>query len=77
MLLCEVKYGAESPWHVWIRSLPQHFDTLMHWSQQELDQLQMNSTPAEQEYLTRVSSLFLCAALLCLTGETYREASGA
>ena len=69
MLLREVKHGTQSSWHVWIHSLPQHFDTLMHWSQQELDQLQMSSTPAEQEYLTQVSSWLLCCALACITDD--------
>ncbi|KAL0043703.1 hypothetical protein WJX82_004753 [Trebouxia sp. C0006] len=54
VLVREMKRGSESPWHVWIQSLPRRFNTLMHWNQQELDQLHMNSTTAEQDLLTRV-----------------------
>ncbi|DBA82091.1 TPA: Ribosomal lysine N-methyltransferase 4, variant 3 [Trebouxia sp. C0004] len=54
VLIRETKRGSESPWHVWIQSLPRRFTTLMHWNQQQLDQLHMNSTTAEQDFLTRV-----------------------
>jgi len=56
-----MKRGGESPWHVWIQSLPRRFNTLMHWNQQELDQLHMNSTTAEQDFLIQVR----CCTLKC------------
>lgn len=54
VLLRELKLGPESAWHVWLQSLPQHFHTLMHWTHAELEQLQINSTAAEQDLLQRV-----------------------
>ena len=62
VLVREMKRGSESPWHVWTQSLPHRFNTLMHWNQQELDRLHMNSTTAEQDLLTRVR--FCCFARL-------------
>ncbi len=57
VLLRELKLGPASAWHVWIQSLPQHFNTLVHWTPGELDQLQMNSTSAERDYIHGVRYL--------------------
>ena len=54
LLLKEVKRGPESPWHLWVDSLPQQIDTLIHWSDAELKQLQMDTTATERELLTHV-----------------------
>ena len=47
-LLQEVKAGSESKWHTWIQTLPSSFDTLIYWSDAELEELQTGSLPAEQ-----------------------------
>ena len=54
LLVKELKLESQSALHAWIQSLPQHFSTLMHWSQDELEELQMNSTSAECAFLGRV-----------------------
>lgn len=51
LLLRELKQESRSPWYRWIQALPTNFDTLLHWSPEELLQLQMNSTSAEQQFL--------------------------
>lgn len=47
-LLQEVKAGSDSKWHTWIQTLPSSFDTLIYWSDAELEELQTGSLPAEQ-----------------------------
>ncbi len=58
VLLRELKMGPELLWRVWIQSLPQHFNTLMHWSPEELAQLQLNSSRTEQDFLFQVSKTY-------------------
>ena len=55
VLLRKAKRGQDSPWQLWIESLPHEVATLMHWSDKELQQLQLDSTPAEKEFYDQVS----------------------
>ena len=54
VLLREAKRGQDSPWQLWIESLPHEVATLMHWSDKELQQLQLDSTPTEKEFYDQV-----------------------
>lgn len=54
ILLKEAKDGSESKFKLYIESLPREVHTLINWSQQELQQLQMDSTPTEKDFLTQV-----------------------
>ena len=48
LLLKEAKQGYASKFHPWIQSLPVTFDTLKHWSEAEMDELQTGTMPGEQ-----------------------------
>ncbi|KAL0044789.1 hypothetical protein WJX82_009632 [Trebouxia sp. C0006] len=54
VLLRKAKRGQDSPWQLWIESLPHEVATLMHWSDKELQQLQLDSTPAEKEFYDQI-----------------------
>ena len=54
ILLKEVKQASKSKFKLWIESLPSEVPTLMNWSQKELQQLQMDTTSAEKDFLTQV-----------------------
>ena len=79
LLLKELKLGPESAWHIWIQSLPQRFHTLLHWRQEELEDLQMNSTSAERAFILRVSlsRCQLSATFLTHTGRMATPSQGA
>ena len=55
VLLREAKRGQDSPWQLWIKSLPHEVATLMHWTDKELQQLQLDSTSTEQQFYDQVS----------------------
>ena len=54
VLLREAKRGQDSPWQLWIESLPHEVATLLHWTDKELQQLQLDSTPTEKEFHDQV-----------------------
>ncbi|DBB01977.1 TPA: hypothetical protein ACH3X1_000563 [Trebouxia sp. C0004] len=54
VLLREAKRGQDSPWQLWIESLPHEVATLMHWSDKELQQLQLDSTPTEKDFYDQI-----------------------
>ncbi|KAL0024826.1 hypothetical protein WJX79_002354 [Trebouxia sp. C0005] len=54
VLLREAKRGQDSPWQLWIESLPHEVATLMHWSDKELQQLQLDSTSTEKEFYSQI-----------------------
>ena len=54
LLLTEVKRGSESRWHPYIQTLPRTFDSLVHWSDKEIQELQYSSTYAEQRFIQEV-----------------------
>lgn len=72
-VLRELKRGPESPWHAYLQALPTQFDTLIHWTPQELSSLQMNCTADESAFIDQVLVLWLlmhhfsftCSAITC------------
>ena len=58
VLLREAKRGPDSPWQLWIESLPHQVATLIHWSEKELQQLQMDITPTERQFLDQVGCVW-------------------
>lgn len=54
ILLSEFKKGTASKWQPYIAALPTSCDTLMHWSDEELEELQYSSTEHEQHFLQKV-----------------------
>lgn len=54
VLLREAKRGQDSPWQLWIKSLPHEVATLMHWTDKELQQLQLDSTSTEQQFYDQI-----------------------
>lgn len=64
ILLKEAKDGSESKFKLYIESLPREVQTLINWSHKELQQLQMDSTPTEKDFLTQVVILFQLALIL-------------
>ena len=59
LLLWHAKRGVESPLHPWIQSLPTSYDTLVHWTPSQLDELQLVSTSTEKQFRAEVSVLHL------------------
>ncbi len=57
LFLTEAQKGASSSYHPYILTLPRHFDSLVHWSDRELEELQYGSTEPEQQFLQEVSAL--------------------
>ena len=53
-LLAESKKGRDSAWYTYIQTLPQHVDSLVHWSDTELHELQYGATKPEQQFLHEV-----------------------
>ena len=56
LFLSEVKKGSASIWYPYIQSLPRDFDTLVHWSNAELAELQYDSTKLEEQFIHEVLS---------------------
>ena len=54
VLLREAKRGQDSPWQLWIESLPHEVATLLHWTDKELQQLQLDSTSTEKQFYDQV-----------------------
>ena len=54
LLLSEVKKGTASEWRPYIAALPTSFNTLAHWSEEELEGLQYSTTEQEQHLLQQV-----------------------
>ncbi|KAL3135541.1 hypothetical protein ABBQ38_006018 [Trebouxia sp. C0009 RCD-2024] len=54
VLLKEAKQASKSKFKVYVDSLPREVPTLIHWSDSELQQLQMDSTPTEREFVAQV-----------------------
>ncbi|KAL3142193.1 hypothetical protein ABBQ38_002543 [Trebouxia sp. C0009 RCD-2024] len=54
LLLDEFKKGTASKWHPYIAALPTSCDTLVHWSEEELEELQYSTTEHEQHFLQKV-----------------------
>lgn len=54
VLLREAKQAFKSKFKVYIDSLPREVPTLIHWSEPELQQIQMDSTPTEREFVAQV-----------------------
>ena len=63
ILLKEAKQASKSKFELWIESLPSEVQTLMNWSQKELQQLQMDTTSTEKDFLRQVVILDPCLAL--------------
>lgn len=59
ILLKEAKQASKSKFKLWIDSFPSEVQTLINWSQKELQQLQMDDTPAERDFLMQVVILDL------------------
>ena len=53
-LLAESEKGRDSAWYPYISTLPQHVDSLVHWSDTELHELQYGATEPEQHFLQEV-----------------------
>ena len=53
-LLAESKKGRDSAWYPYIATLPQHVDSLVHWSDTERHELQYGATGPEQQFLQEV-----------------------
>ncbi|DBA96971.1 TPA: hypothetical protein ACH3X1_001295 [Trebouxia sp. C0004] len=51
LFLAESKKGRDSAWYPYIQTLPQHVDSLVHWSDTELHELQYGATEPEQQFL--------------------------
>lgn len=54
VLLREAKRGPDSPWQLWIESLPHELPTLIHWSDKQVQQLQLDTTSTEREFRDQV-----------------------
>ena len=54
VLLREAKRGPDSPWQQWIESLPHEVATLLHWSDKQVQELQLDSTSTEREFRDQV-----------------------
>ena len=54
LFLAESKKGRDSAWYPYIQTLPQHVDSLVHWSDTELHELQYGATEPEQQFLQEV-----------------------
>jgi hypothetical protein len=54
LFLAETKKGRDSAWYPYIQTLPQHVDSLVHWSDTELHELQYGATEPEQQFLQEV-----------------------
>ncbi|KAL3158709.1 hypothetical protein ABBQ32_011447 [Trebouxia sp. C0010 RCD-2024] len=59
VLLREAKQAFKSKFKVYIDSLPREVPTLIHWSEPELQQIQMDSTPTEREFVAQVKQQLL------------------
>lgn len=62
MVLKEARKGTESFWHLWLEALPRQVQTLIHWSDAELQELQMDSTSLEKKYHSHVRPVRLAPA---------------
>ena len=51
LLLTEVKKGTNSTWHPYIHSLPSSVNTLLHWTDAQLQELQYSRSGHEQQFL--------------------------
>ncbi|KAA6428995.1 MAG: hypothetical protein FRX49_01105 [Trebouxia sp. A1-2] len=51
LFLAETKKDRDSAWYPYIQTLPQHVDSLVHWSDTELHELQYGATELEQQFL--------------------------
>ena len=60
LLLTEVKKGTESPWHPYIQTLPNSVNTLLHWTDDDLRELQYTRPGHEQQFLQEVSARPCC-----------------
>lgn len=69
ILLKEARQGPKSKFHIWIESLPQEVPTLLHWTDKELQQLQMDSTATEKEFVAQVCPYL--SLVLNYLGECY------
>ena len=56
-LLQEARRGTESQWQLYVEALPKRVETLVHWSDAELQQLHMDSTAVEKELINHVRSV--------------------
>ena len=54
LLLKEFKKGSESKWHPYIAALPASVNTLLHWTEEELKELQYSTPGHEQQFLQEV-----------------------
>ncbi len=59
LFLAESKKGRDSSWHPYLQTLPQHVDSLVHWSDTELHELQYGATEPEQQFLQEVRQMSL------------------
>lgn len=53
LLLYHAKLGLHSEWHPYIQTLPTNFNTLLHWEDSELSELQLGSTTTESDFLSQ------------------------
>ena len=58
LLLTEVKKGTDSQWHPYIQHLPNSVHTLLHWTNEELRELQYTKPGHEQQFLLEVGAIF-------------------
>lgn len=54
LLLTELKQGTRSKWHPYIAALPTSVHTLLHWTEEELKDLQYSTSEHEQRFLLEV-----------------------
>ena len=54
LLLTELKQGTKSKWHPYIAALPTSVHTLLHWTEEELKDLQYSTSEHEQHFLQEV-----------------------
>ena len=54
LLLWHAKQGPQSDWYPYIQALPPKFDTLIHWTSAQLDELQLGTTITESGFRSEV-----------------------
>lgn len=55
LLLYHAKLGLHSEWYPWIQALPTHFNTLLHWTDAQLAELQLGTTAIELDFISQAS----------------------
>ena len=70
LLLYHAKLSSHSEWNPWIQALPTQFNTLLHWSEAQLAELQLGSTATELDFLSQASFADVHLLLYYVQGST-------